>query len=142
MLFPVSAGSSSLLSTVHQESSHPYHLNKAEAMAAHNGTPVPPRYLIRDHSVALSPTVFATDKGIPVSLSHHYAGVASSSNALHFQQGLLASANHENPRFVTFTPPSAQHQLDYGSPGEHDIRQPVRSMSEMSYKLQLLHILT
>lgn len=108
-------------------------------MAAHNGTPVPPQYLLRDRSLALSPTVFATDKGIPVSLSHHYAGIASSSNALHFQQGLLASAN---PRFVTFTPPSARHHPDYGSPGEHDIRQPVRSMSEMSYKLQLLHILT
>lgn len=119
--FPVSAGSSSLLSPTQHESTHPYYLNKAQAMTAHNGTPVPPRYLIRDHGAALSPTAFATDKGIPVSLSHHCAGVASSSNAVPFQQGLLAIANHGNPNFVTFTPPKAQHQPGCCHPGEHNI---------------------
>ncbi|XP_070700094.1 heat shock factor protein 5 [Pempheris klunzingeri] len=67
-------GSSKLLSPTHQESTHPYYPNKAQAMMAHNGTPVPPRYLMRGHGAALSPTVFASDKGMPVSLSHHYAG--------------------------------------------------------------------
>ncbi|XP_070772782.1 heat shock factor protein 5 [Enoplosus armatus] len=107
---------SSLLSPTHQESIHPYYTNKEKAVMTHNGTPVPPRYLIRGHGAALSPSVFGTDKGIPVSLSHHYAGIASSSNALHIQQSLLAHANHGNPNFAQFSPPNAQYQPDYYSP--------------------------
>ncbi|XP_035521774.1 heat shock factor protein 5 isoform X2 [Morone saxatilis] len=108
-------GSSSLLSATRQESTHPYHSSKAQAMTVHNGTPVPPRYLIRGHGAALSPTVFATDKGIPVSLSHHYAGVASSSNAVHVPQGLLGHANPGNQNCATFNPPNAQYQPGFYS---------------------------
>nr|XP_046267820.1 heat shock factor protein 5 isoform X2 [Scatophagus argus] len=93
----VSVGSSSLLIPTHQESTHLYYSDKAQAMTAHSGTPVPPRYLIRGHGAALSPTVFA-DKGIPLSLSHHYAG------------GTLGHANHGTPNFLTFSPPNAQYQ--------------------------------
>ncbi|XP_035521773.1 heat shock factor protein 5 isoform X1 [Morone saxatilis] len=110
-----SGGSSSLLSATRQESTHPYHSSKAQAMTVHNGTPVPPRYLIRGHGAALSPTVFATDKGIPVSLSHHYAGVASSSNAVHVPQGLLGHANPGNQNCATFNPPNAQYQPGFYS---------------------------
>ncbi|XP_044079344.1 heat shock factor protein 5 isoform X1 [Siniperca chuatsi] len=112
----VKRGRSSLRSPTHQESTHPYYPNKGQAMTAHNGTPVPPRYLIRGHGAALSPTVFGTEKGIPVSLSHHYAGVASSSSAVHIQQGLLARANHGNPNVPSFNPPNAQYQPGYYSP--------------------------
>lgn len=120
LLFPVPAGRSSLLSPTHQESTHPYYPNKAQALTAHNGTPVPPRYLMRGHSAALSPTLFASDKGMPLSLSHHYAGVASSANAVHIQKGLLALASHGNPSFTSFNPPNAQYQPGFYSPGEHD----------------------
>lgn len=92
---------------------------KAEATTAHNGTPVPPQYLRRDHSVALSPAVFAADRGIPGSSNHHDAGVASSSSAVHFQQDLLASARHES--FAAFTLPVAHQPLCSLSTGEHDI---------------------
>ncbi|XP_035846843.1 heat shock factor protein 5 isoform X2 [Sander lucioperca] len=54
--------SASLLSPTHQESTHPYYPNKAQPTTAHSGTPVPPRFLIRGHGAALSPTVFAADK--------------------------------------------------------------------------------
>ncbi|XP_054481209.1 heat shock factor protein 5 [Anoplopoma fimbria] len=105
-------GSYSLMSPTHQESTHPYHPNKYQAMTAHNGTPVPPRFLTRGHGAALSPTVFASDKGIPVSLSQHYTAAASSSTAMHIQQSLMACANHGNPNF-TF---NAQYQPGYYSP--------------------------
>ncbi|KAI3373448.1 hypothetical protein L3Q82_022058, partial [Scortum barcoo] len=108
--------SSSLLSPARQESTHPYYPNKAQATAVHNGTPVPPRYLIRGHGAALSPTVFAPDKGMPVSLSHHYAGVASGANVAHIQKGLLTLANHGNPNFTGFSPPKAQFQPGFYSP--------------------------
>lgn len=122
LLSPVSAGSSSLLSPTHQEPTHPYYPNKPQAMIGHNGTPVPPRYLMRGHhGAALSPTVFATDKGIPVSLNHYYTGVASSSNAVHIQQSLLDQANHGSPNYTGFTSPNAQFQPGYYSPGEHAI---------------------
>ncbi|XP_060912302.1 heat shock factor protein 5 [Labrus mixtus] len=97
---------SSLHSPTHQELTHPYHPQPAQPGTAHNGTPVPPRYLIRGHGAALSPSVFTADKGIQVSVSHHYAGVAPSSSAMHVQQGLLARVNHQ----------SVQYQPGYYSP--------------------------
>ncbi|CAK6971835.1 heat shock factor protein 5 [Scomber scombrus] len=109
----VSAGSSSLLDS--KDSAHPYYSIKAQSSTVHNGTPVPPRYLIR--GAALPPSVFASDKGIPLSLSHHYTGVASSPNALHIPQGLLAHANHANHNFTTFNARNAQYQPGYYSPG-------------------------
>ncbi|KAM7374761.1 hypothetical protein PAMP_007401 [Pampus punctatissimus] len=95
----------------HKESSHP---SKAQLITPHNGTPVPPRYLIRGHDAAHSSSVFAADKGIPISLSHHYSGVASSPNALHIQQGLLTRANHSDHNFTSF---NAHYQPGYYSPG-------------------------
>ncbi|XP_056253727.1 heat shock factor protein 5 [Seriola aureovittata] len=106
----------SLLSLLHQESTHPYCPRKAQAMTGHNGTPVPPHYLIRGHGAALSPSVFAADKGTPVSLSHHYSGVAPSSNVMQLQQGLMARANHGNPNFTSFNSANAQCQPSYQSP--------------------------
>ncbi|XP_036975300.1 heat shock factor protein 5 isoform X2 [Acanthopagrus latus] len=93
--------------SLHQESARPHQPKKAQAMAAHSGTPVPPRYLIRGPGVALSPDVFARDKGTPVPLSHHYVGVASSSNPVHPQQSLLAQTNYGNPSFPSVNPPGA-----------------------------------
>ncbi|TDH04667.1 hypothetical protein EPR50_G00135160 [Perca flavescens] len=107
----VKRGNTSMLSPTHQESTHPYYPNKAQPMTAHNGTPVPPRFLIRGHGAALSPTVFAADKGLQVSLSHHYANA----NAMHIQQSLLSRANHGNPNFP-FTSPNAQYPPGYYSP--------------------------
>ncbi|XP_071317050.1 heat shock factor protein 5 isoform X2 [Trachinotus anak] len=106
----------SLHTLTHQESAHPYYPHKAQVMPAHSGTPVPPRYLIRGHGAALPPSVCATDKGIPVSLSHHCGGVASSSNVLHIQQGLLAYANHGKPNFTSFNTGNTQCQPGYHSP--------------------------
>ncbi|XP_029304374.1 heat shock factor protein 5 isoform X2 [Cottoperca gobio] len=106
---------SSSPSPTHQGTSHPYYPNKAQAMASHNGTPVPPRFLIRGHSAALSTTVFAEDKGIPVSLSSHSHGVPSSSNAVHIQQGILSRSNHGNSNF-TYNGANAQYQPSYYSP--------------------------
>ncbi|KAL3042384.1 hypothetical protein OYC64_020349 [Pagothenia borchgrevinki] len=104
-----SAGSSLLTSHSprHQESQHPYLPKKAQAMTSHNGTPVPPRFLIRRHGAALSPIVFAADKGIPVPLSHHYPGLTTGSNHMHLQQSLLA-----NPNFP-FPGSHAQYQPGY-----------------------------
>ncbi|XP_076607170.1 heat shock factor protein 5 [Chaetodon auriga] len=102
----VKRGTSSLFSPMHLESTHPYYSNKAQALNGHNGTPFPPRYLIKGHRAALSPALF-TDKAIPLSLNHLYAEVASSSNAVHIQQGLLAHANHGNTNFATFNPPNS-----------------------------------
>ncbi|KAM7398469.1 hypothetical protein PAMA_006399 [Pampus argenteus] len=68
----------------------------------------------KGHDAALSPSVFATDKAIPISLSHHYSGVASSPNALHIQQGLLTRANHVDHNFPSF---NAHYQPGYYSPG-------------------------
>ncbi|XP_034746768.1 heat shock factor protein 5 [Etheostoma cragini] len=107
--------SPSLLSPTHQEATHPYYPSKAQPVTAHNGTPVPPRFLIRGHGAAPSPTAFASEKGIQVSLSHHYAGVASSANATHIQQSLLSRANHGNPNFA-FTSPNAHYPPGYYSP--------------------------
>ncbi|XP_075957473.1 heat shock factor protein 5 [Anarhichas minor] len=86
----------SLPSTPHPKWAHPYRPNKAPAVTAHNTTPVPPRFLPWGRGAALSPTVFATDKGIPVTLSQHHAGAASSSNAMLIQQSLLPCSNHGN----------------------------------------------
>ncbi|XP_059207463.1 heat shock factor protein 5 isoform X2 [Centropristis striata] len=106
---------SPLFGPTHQASTHPYYPNKAQAMTPHNGTPVPPRFLIRGHGAAHSPTVFATDKGIPVALSHHHAGGASSSNAVHIQQTLHAHASNGNPNF-SFNATNAQYQPAYYPP--------------------------
>ncbi|XP_033955537.1 heat shock factor protein 5 [Pseudochaenichthys georgianus] len=109
-----SAGSSLLTSHSprHQEFQHPYLSKKAQAMTSHNGTPVPPRFLIRGHGPALSPMVFAADKGIPVSLSHHYPGLTTGSNHMHLQQSLLARANSASPNFP-FSGSHAQYQPGY-----------------------------
>lgn len=109
--FPVPAGNPLLQSAPQQKSTYPYYLNKAQPLLTHNGSPVPPRYLIRDHATALGPSVFATDKGMPVASGNHYAGVASSSNTVHAPQTLLASVGN---------PPEVQNQPGYCSPGEHD----------------------
>ncbi|XP_018547121.1 heat shock factor protein 5 isoform X2 [Lates calcarifer] len=113
----VSAGTS-VLSPTHQ-STHPYYPHKALEVTSHSGTPAPPRYLIRGHGAALSPSVFTADKGMPVSLSHHYTGVASSSNAGHIQQGLLAHTNHGNANFTTFNPRNPQYPPGLYSPVCH-----------------------
>ncbi|XP_068455788.1 heat shock factor protein 5 isoform X2 [Clinocottus analis] len=92
---------------------HPYHGNSAQARTAHNGTPVPPRFLRRGQGAALSASTFVTEKVTPVSFSQHYAtGAASSSNAMNIQQGLLACAGSGNPNF-TF---NAQYQPGFYSP--------------------------
>ncbi|XP_056267441.1 heat shock factor protein 5 [Pseudoliparis swirei] len=94
-------------------SPHPYHRQKAQAMAAHNGTPVPPRFLPRGHGAALSPNAFVTDKGIPVSFSQHYStGAASNSNPMHIQQGLLACSSRGNPTYAF----NVQYPPGYYSP--------------------------
>ncbi|KAK9536171.1 hypothetical protein VZT92_005979 [Zoarces viviparus] len=93
-------GNHSLPSTPHRKSAHPYCPNKAPAVTAHNGTPVPPWFLTWGRSTALSPAAFATDKGIPMTLSQHYAGAASSSNAMPIQQSLLPRSNHGNPNLT------------------------------------------
>lgn len=117
LFFLVAAGSPSL----HQESASPHQPKKAQAVTAHSGTPVPPRYLIRGPGAALSPDVFAKDKGTPVPLSHHYIGVASSSNAVHPQQNLLAHTNYGNPNFPTINPSGAPFLPGFYSSGEHCI---------------------
>lgn len=121
--FPFStfAGSSSLLSLTYQESIHPYYPTTSHAMTAHSGTPIPPRYLMRGHGAALSPSVFATDKVIPLSINQHSLGVASGSSAVHIQQGLLAHSNHGNPNFTSCNSSNAQYPPRYYSPGEYDI---------------------
>ncbi|XP_041657925.1 heat shock factor protein 5 isoform X2 [Cheilinus undulatus] len=96
----------SLLHTpTHQKLTHPYYPKQVQPGIAHNRTPVPPRYLMRGQGAALSPSVFAPDKGIPASFSHHYAGEATGSSAMHSPQGLLAHANHRNvpyqPRYFS-----------------------------------------
>lgn len=116
--FPVTAGSS-VLSPLHQGSPHPYCPRKADAMTVHSGTPVPPRYLMRGYGTAAAPSMFATDKGIPASLSQQYTGAAPSSNGVHTQQGPLARANNGNQ--FNAVSQNAQYQPHYQSPGEHDI---------------------
>ncbi|XP_040907937.1 heat shock factor protein 5 [Toxotes jaculatrix] len=100
----------SLLSLKHQKST-PYHPHKVQAMIAHNGTPVPPRYLMRGYGASLPLSVLATDKGMPVSLSPPFSGVAPSSNDVNIQQGL-----HGNLNFTSFNPHNAQYQPGYFSP--------------------------
>lgn len=120
LFIPPSSGSFSLLSPKHLESTHPYYPTKSQAMTAHSGTPVPPRYLMRGHQ-HLSPSVFATDQGIQVSLSQHYNGGAPGSGAVHIQQSLLPSANHGNPNVTNLNSCSTQYHQGYYSPGECDI---------------------
>uniref|UniRef100_A0A7N6AQU4 HSF-type DNA-binding domain-containing protein n=1 Tax=Anabas testudineus TaxID=64144 RepID=A0A7N6AQU4_ANATE len=111
-------GNFSLLSPKHLESTHPYYPTKSQAMTAHSGTPVPPRYLMRGHQ-HLSPSVFATDQGIQVSLSQHYNGGAPGSGAVHIQQSLLPSANHGNPNVTNLNSCSTQYHQGYYSPVCH-----------------------
>ncbi|XP_063750450.1 heat shock factor protein 5 [Eleginops maclovinus] len=112
--YDLKRGNSSLTShSPRQQESHiPYLSKKAQGMTSHNGTPVPPRFLMRGHGAALSPMIFAADKGIPVSLSHLYPGLATGSNPVHLQQSLLARANHGNSNFP-FTGSNAQCQPGY-----------------------------
>ncbi|XP_042355806.1 heat shock factor protein 5 isoform X2 [Plectropomus leopardus] len=108
-------GSSSPLSPTRQGPTPPRCPAKAQVMSAYNGTPVPPHFLMRGLGAAFSP-MFAAKEGMPVSLGHQYAAVATSSNAVHFQQSLLARANHGNPHFATFNTSNAQHQPPNYSP--------------------------
>ncbi|KAI9514075.1 hypothetical protein NQZ68_036574 [Dissostichus eleginoides] len=73
--------------------------------------------------------VFAADKGIPVSLSHHYPGLTTGSNHMHLQQSLLARANSANPNFP-FSGSHAQYQPGYLAAGEHGTNEHVSSMGE------------
>ncbi|XP_075343506.1 heat shock factor protein 5 [Odontesthes bonariensis] len=107
---PLKRRSTPLPSHAHQQFTHPCHTDQSQAMKAQSGTPVPPRYLIRGHGAALSPTVYSAAKKMPAPSSHHYTGVASSSSAMHAQPGLLTSANHGNPNFCSFNPPNAHYQ--------------------------------
>lgn len=109
LFFAVSAGSSS---------SHPYYPNKAQAMKSHIGTPLPPRYLMRGHGATLPPSAFAIDKVIPAPLSHHFAGLASSSNAVQVQQRFLAPTNQGSPNVTCYNPRGGQYQPGYYSTGE------------------------
>ncbi|TKS70070.1 Heat shock factor protein 5 [Collichthys lucidus] len=106
-------GSSSQFSPTHEMSPRPYYLDKSQAMVVYNGTPIPPQYLIRGHGAALSPTVFASDKGIPAALCHPYAGVASRSTPVHFQPGLQV---HGSPNFATFNSPHRPYKPGFYSP--------------------------
>ncbi|KAE8287990.1 Heat shock factor protein 5 [Larimichthys crocea] len=106
-------GSSSRFSPTHETSPRPYYLNQSQAMAVYNGTPIPPQYLIRGHGAALSPTVFASNKGIPAALCHQYAGVASRSTPVHIQQGLQV---HGSPNFATFNSPHRPYKPGFYSP--------------------------
>ncbi|XP_041808644.1 heat shock factor protein 5 [Chelmon rostratus] len=112
----VKTGNSSLSSPMHLESTQPDCSNKAKAMKAHNGTPFPPQYLMKDRGAALTPPLFAADKGIPLSLNHLCAGVASSSNAVHVQ---LVHANHGSPNFAPFNPPNSPCHPGCHSPVFH-----------------------
>ncbi|XP_047462500.1 heat shock factor protein 5 [Mugil cephalus] len=98
-------------------SNHPYYPIKAQATKSHIGTPVPPRYLLRGHGATLPPTVFAIDKAMPAPLSHHYAGLASGSNAVQVQQRFLVPANQGSPSVTAFNPRGAQYQPGYYSTG-------------------------
>uniref|UniRef100_A0A665U7P4 HSF-type DNA-binding domain-containing protein n=1 Tax=Echeneis naucrates TaxID=173247 RepID=A0A665U7P4_ECHNA len=101
-----------------QGSTHPYYPCKGQATTTQSATPIPPRYLIRDHGAALSPSVFHMDKGIPLSLSHHYSGVAPISTAENAPQSLVACANHGNPHVTSFNSSNVQFQPGYQPPGE------------------------
>ncbi|XP_030603200.1 heat shock factor protein 5 [Archocentrus centrarchus] len=94
----VSPGGSLLLSPTIPEASPPYYPHKSQAMKSYSGTPVPPRYLMRGHP---------------------YTGVTSSSNAVNFQQSLLAQTNHRSPNFTSFSPCNVQYQPGYCSSGYH-----------------------
>ncbi|MEQ2303199.1 hypothetical protein AMECASPLE_014262 [Ameca splendens] len=83
----------------HQSSAYPYHPNKPQAMRPQSGTPVPPRYLRRVPSAALSPTDFPQMTEKPTPLRPHYTGVASSSKTQHVQQGFLPCTNNGNTHF-------------------------------------------
>ncbi|XP_034540512.1 heat shock factor protein 5 [Notolabrus celidotus] len=106
-----------LLSPTNQESTHPYFPKKGQPGTVHNGTPVPPRYLMRGHGAALSPTVFTSDKGIQVSYNHQYAGVASSSNAVPVLSGSPAHVNHGNVQYQPgyFSPVCQCYQMNQAS---------------------------
>ncbi|KAM3600896.1 uncharacterized protein V6R79_004321 [Siganus canaliculatus] len=110
----VKRGSSSAPASVHRKSTHSRSSSKIPALAAYKaaytGTPVPPRYLIRGQDGAFSPTVFAADKGISVSLPHHYTGISPGSSTVHTQQELHPPAHHGNPVFTTFNSPKAPSQ--------------------------------
>uniref|UniRef100_A0A3Q1BSJ8 HSF-type DNA-binding domain-containing protein n=1 Tax=Amphiprion ocellaris TaxID=80972 RepID=A0A3Q1BSJ8_AMPOC len=105
----------SLLSPSHQQSTHPYYPSKTQATKALNGTPVPPRYLMRGLGAAFSPT--NSEKAAFVGQA--YAGVTSSPNAVSMQQGLLPYANQGNPNFTGFNPHNAPYQPGFYSPVFH-----------------------
>lgn len=120
-LFVFDPAGSTSLPTTHQGSTHPYHPSQSQALTPYSGTPVPPLYLIRGHTAAFSPSVFASDKPIPVSFNHHYPAVDSSSSIVRIQQGLLARVSHGNTNFITSNSHSAQYQPGLNSPCEYEI---------------------
>lgn len=133
MFCAVSAGGSSPYSSMHQESPHPYYPNRAQPIKVHIATPIPPRYLIRNHGSALSPALFASDKEMPVPFTHCHDGVASTCNNLQ----LLASANIGNPNYCSFNPCNAQYQPHYYSPGEIS-----PTYQQNTYKKYNVHVLS
>lgn len=111
-----------LQSPPHQDSV--YCFNKAQAMVAHGGAPVRPRYLITDSGVALSPAIFAS--GIAMSPDSHYAGVAAGSNTMHTQQSLFANAG--NP-----------HEVQQPGP-QGNLLLPVQNTAEMIHIFKHLNL--
>ncbi|XP_071757029.1 heat shock factor protein 5 [Centroberyx gerrardi] len=109
-------GSSSFLGQTHQESTHPYHPNRTQHVKEYNRTPIPPRTLMMGHGAAPPPTIFTTDKGIPISVIHRYPGIGSGPTSMHIQQGLQGLAN-PGQKFSNFTPHHAQYQPGFYSPG-------------------------
>lgn len=110
-----SRGGLSLLKPTRQESTHPYYPIKAQVTKAFNGTPIPPRYLIRGLGAALSPP----NKEKAAFLNHPYAGVTSIPSAVNMQQGLVPGANQRNPNFTGFNPHNAPYQPGFYSPVHH-----------------------
>ncbi|CAJ1064426.1 heat shock factor protein 5 [Xyrichtys novacula] len=102
-----------LLSPTHQELPHPYYPKKAPPGTVHNRTPVPPRYLIRGCGAALSPSVFASDKGKQMSFNHQHAGAVSGPSAMQVQLGLRADVNHGNVHYPPkyFAPVCSCHPM-------------------------------
>uniref|UniRef100_A0A668A8X5 HSF-type DNA-binding domain-containing protein n=1 Tax=Myripristis murdjan TaxID=586833 RepID=A0A668A8X5_9TELE len=108
-------GGSLLLGQTYKESAHPYHPNRSQPMKEYNQTPVPPRTLMMDHGAASSPTIFATDKGIPVSFMHHFPGMAPTPSTLHIQHGLQDLPNPGSQKFSSFSPHHAQYKPGFYS---------------------------
>uniref|UniRef100_A0A673YV20 Uncharacterized protein n=1 Tax=Salmo trutta TaxID=8032 RepID=A0A673YV20_SALTR len=85
-----------------------YNQSRIQTMKEYDRTPIPPRGCIMGHGDAPSPTTIYTDKGIPISVIHHFpsdtsCSVQSSPTTAHIQQGSQSLAN-PRPKFNSFIP--------------------------------------